>query len=156
MVKLEKGVKDLLDAIITRITPPKKSDTTETKALIFDSYFDSYRGVIASVRIFSGEIRKGERIKMMATNAEYEVVELGVLTPKVKTLDRLVEGQVGWINASIKTIDTVKVGDTITTVKNAAKEPLPGYQPMKPMVYSGLFPVEPNKIRTVKRSSRET
>ncbi len=150
--KTGEGVKDLLDAIITRITPPKKSDTTETKALIFDSYFDSYRGVIASVRIFSGEIRKGERIKMMATNAEYEVVELGVLTPKVKTLDRLVEGQVGWINASIKTIDTVKVGDTITTVKNAAKEPLPGYQPMKPMVYSGLFPVEPNKFEPLKEA----
>ena len=150
--KTGEGVKNLLDAIITRITPPKKSDTTETKALIFDSYFDSYRGVIASVRIFSGEIRKGERIKMMATNAEYEVVELGVLTPKVKTLDRLVEGQVGWINASIKTIDTVKVGDTITTVKNAAKEPLPGYQPMKPMVYSGLFPVEPNKFEPLKEA----
>ncbi len=150
--KTGEGVKDLLDAIITRITPPKKSDTTETKALIFDSYFDSYRGVIASVRIFSGEIRKGERIKMMATNAEYEVVELGVLTPKVKTLDRLVEGQVGWINASIKTIDTVKVGDTISTVKNAAKEPLPGYQPMKPMVYSGLFPVEPNKFEPLKEA----
>ena len=120
--------------------------------MIFDSYFDPYRGVIASVRVFSGEITKKDVIKMMATDAEYEVVELGVSTPKAKNLDKLVEGQVGWINASIKTIDTVKVGDTITTKRNEAKEQLPGYQPMKPMVYSGLFPIEPNKFEPLKEA----
>ena len=146
------GVKELIDAIIERIPCPKEQTTNETKAMIFDSYFDPYRGVIASIRVFSGEITKKDVIKMMATEAEYEVVELGVNTPKTKNLDKLVEGQVGWINASIKTIDTVKVGDTITTKRNQAKEQLPGYQPMKPMVYSGLFPIEPNKFEPLKEA----
>lgn len=146
------GVPELLNAIIERIPCPKEQTTNEAKAMIFDSYFDPYRGVIASVRVFSGEITKKDVIKMMATDAEYEVVELGVNTPKTKNLDKLVEGQVGWINASIKTIDTVKVGDTITTKRNEAKEQLPGYQPMKPMVYSGLFPIEPNKFEALKEA----
>ena len=146
------GVKELIDAIIERIPCPEEPTTSETKAMIFDSYFDPYRGVIASIRVFSGEITKKDVIKMMATEAEYEVVELGVNTPKTKSLDKLVEGQVGWINASIKTIDTVKVGDTITTKRNQAKEQLPGYQPMKPMVYSGLFPIEPNKFEPLKEA----
>ena len=89
---------------------------------------------------------------MMSTGAMYEVVELGVSTPKTKELSELVSGQVGWINASIKTIDTVKVGDTITTLSHEAKTPLPGYQPMKPMVYSGLFPIEPNKFEPLKEA----
>ena len=146
------GVEDLIQAVIERIPCPEEQTTTETKAMIFDSYFDPYRGVIASVRVFSGEITKKDVIKMMATDAEYEVVELGVSMPKAKNLDKLVEGQVGWINASIKTIDTVKVGDTITTKRNEAKEQLPGYQPMKPMVYSGLFPIEPNKFEPLKEA----
>lgn len=146
------GVKELLDAIITRIPAPKESDTNEAKAMIFDSYFDPYRGVIASIRVFSGEITKKDVIKMMASDASYEVVELGVNTPKSKNLDRLVTGQVGWINASIKTINTVKVGDTITTLSHEALMPLPGYQPMKPMVYSGLFPIEPNKFEPLKEA----
>lgn len=146
------GVPDLLDAIIERIPSPKKYDTDETKAMIFDSYFDPYRGVIASIRVFSGEITKKDIIKMMATDSTYEVVELGVNTPKSTNLDKLVDGQVGWINASIKTINTVKVGDTITTISHEAKTPLPGYQPMKPMVYSGIFPIEPNKFEPLKEA----
>lgn len=146
------GVPDLLDAIIERIPSPKKYDTDETKAMIFDSCFDPYRGVIASIRVFSGEITKKDIIKMMATDSTYEVVELGVNTPKSTNLDKLVDGQVGWINASIKTINTVKVGDTITTISHEAKTPLPGYQPMKPMVYSGIFPIEPNKFEPLKEA----
>ena len=146
------GVKELIDAIIERIPCPKETDNNETKAMIFDSYFDPYRGVIASIRVFSGEITKKDVIKMMATDAEYDVVELGINTPKSKNLDKLVAGQVGWINASIKTIDTVKVGDTITTKAHPATLPLPGYQPMKPMVYSGLFPIEPNKFEPLKEA----
>ena len=146
------GVKELIEAIIERIPAPKEPVDHETKAMIFDSYFDSYRGVIASVRVFDGKINKNDTIKMMSTGATYEVVELGVSTPKTKNLNELVSGQVGWINASIKTIDTVKVGDTITTLSHEAKEPLPGYQPMKPMVYSGLFPIEPNKFEPLKEA----
>ncbi len=150
--KMGTGIKELLDAIIERIPAPRKSGTDETKAMIFDSYFDPYRGVIASIRVFSGCITKKDIIKMMATNSTYEVVELGVNTPKSKNLDMLVSGQVGWVNASIKTINTVKVGDTLTTIAHEAKEPLPGYQPMKPMVYSGLFPIEPNKFEPLKEA----
>ncbi len=150
--KTGEGVKEILDAIINRIPAPKDSKTDETKALIFDSYFDPYRGVIASVRVFSGTITKKDIIKMMATNAEYEVVELGVNTPKPHQLEELSTGTVGWINASIKTIDTVSVGDTITTKAHEASTPLPGYQPMKPMVYSGLFPIEPNKFEALKEA----
>ena len=146
------GVKELLDAIVERIPAPEETNTTETKALIFDSYFDSYRGVIASIRVFSGEITKKDTIKMMANGNEYEVVELGVNTPSSKTLDKLTAGQVGWVSASIKTIDTVSVGDTITTKSHEAKSPLDGYQPMKPMVYSGLFPIEPNKFEALKEA----
>jgi GTP-binding protein LepA len=118
--------------------------------MIFDSYFDSYRGVVASVRVFSGSINKKDIIRLMATGAEYEVVELGVNTPAPKNLDELVEGQVGWISASIKELEKVNVGDTITTKRNQAKIALPGYKPMKPMVYSGIFPVEPNKFDLLK------
>lgn len=146
------GVKELLDEIVKRIPAPREVNSNEAKAMIFDSYFDPYRGVIASVRVFSGEIKKNDTIKMMNTNATYEVVELGVSTPKSKNLSSLVSGQVGWINASIKTIDTVKVGDTITTLSHEAHTPLPGYQPMKPMVYSGLFPIEPNKFEPLKEA----
>ncbi len=146
------GVKELIEAIIERIPAPKEPVDHKTKAMIFDSYFDPYRGVIASVRVFDGKISKNDTIKMMSTGATYEVVELGVSTPKTKNLNELVSGQVGWINASIKTIDTVKVGDTITTLSHEAKEPLPGYQPMKPMVYSGLFPIEPNKFEPLKEA----
>ena len=146
------GVKELIEAIIERVPAPKEPVDHKTKAMIFDSYFDPYRGVIASVRVFDGKINKNDTIKMMSTGATYEVVELGVSTPKTKNLNELVSGQVGWINASIKTIDTVKVGDTITTLSHEAKDPLPGYQPMKPMVYSGLFPIEPNKFEPLKEA----
>ena len=148
--KTGEGVLELLDAIIERIPAPTYDDTDETKALVFDSFFDPYRGVIASIRLFSGEIKKGEKIKLMATNSVYEVVSLGINTPKVVELDKLTCGSVGWLSGSIKTIDTVNVGDTITTLSHPAKEALPGYQPMKPMVYSGLFPIEPNKFEALK------
>lgn len=145
------GVKELLDAIIERINPPQTTET-KTKALVFDSYFDPYRGVIASVCVKSGSIKKNDIIKFMSTGKEYEVIELGVNTPKPKELKELSTGAVGWINASIKTIDESCVGDTITTKSNEADKPLAGYQPMKPMVYSGLFPIEPNKFEALKEA----
>jgi GTP-binding protein LepA len=150
--KTGEGVEELLDAIVERIPAPKAPDTEETKALVFDSYFDPYRGVIALVRLFSGEIRKKDTIKMMETGATYEIVEIGVNKPRSTEVDVLKTGQVGWINASIKTIDTIKVGGTITTTRSEAKESLPGYMPMKPMVYSGLFPIEPNKFEALKEA----
>ena len=145
------GIKELLDAIIERINPPQTTEI-KTKALVFDSYFDPYRGVIASVCVKSGSIKKNDIIKFMSTGKEYEVIELGVNTPKPKELKELSTGVVGWINASIKTIDESCVGDTITTKSNEADKPLAGYQPMKPMVYSGLFPIEPNKFEALKEA----
>ncbi len=146
------GVKELIEAIIDRIPAPIIDNKAKTQALIFDSYFDSYRGVIAHVRVMNGEIHLKDHIKMMATNSTYEVVELGVHTPAEKTVDVLKSGEVGWISASIKTIDKVHVGDTITTLENEAKEQLAGYKPMKPMVYSGIFPIEPNKYPALKEA----
>ena len=146
------GVKELIDAIIERIPSPKINNEGPTRALIFDSYFDSYRGVIAHIRVVDGCIKLHDHIKMMATNSVYEVVELGVNTPAIKKEKSLKSGEVGWVAASIKTIDKVHVGDTITTIENEATNVLPGYKPMKPMVYSGLFPIEPNKYPALKEA----
>ena len=150
--KTGEGVDKLLDKIIEVIPAPIIDTASPTKALIFDSYFDPYRGVILSVKLETGKIKLKDKIKFMATNAVYEVVELGVNTPKEKKLNELSSGQVGWINASIKSIDDVNVGDTITLDDNPAKEPLDGYKPMKPMVYSGLFPIEPNKFESLREA----
>ena len=149
--KSGEGVLEILDAVIEKVPAPT-ADSAETKALIFDSYFDPYRGVIASVCVKSGEISSKDTIRMFSNGAEYEVVELGVNTPAAKKVDVLKAGTVGWLNASIKTIDTIRVGDTITTKRNPAKEPLSGYKPMKPMVYSGLYPIEPNRFEPLKEA----
>ncbi|MCR5483617.1 MAG: translation elongation factor 4 [Bacilli bacterium] len=150
--KTGEGVKEIIDAIVERINPPRESEDDKTRAMIFDSYFDPYRGVIASVRVFDGAIKLHDKIKMMETGKTYEVIDLGVNTPVRKSLKELTVGDVGWIDASIKTIDSVKVGDTITTLSHEAHHPLPGYKPMKPMVYSGLFPIEPNKFDALKEA----
>ena len=150
--KTGEGVPELLDAIIDRINPPKDFGDNKTRALIFDSYFDPYRGVIASIAVKSGEIKKGDTIMMMATGHSYEVVEMGVNTPKEKLVDKLTSGSVGWVSGSIKSIDTVRVGDTITTKEKRAPTPLEGYKPMKPMVYSGIYPIEPNKYEALKEA----
>ena len=150
--KTGEGVVQLLDAIIKRIPAPVTDNNKPLRALIFDSYFDSYRGVIAHVRVVDGVLKLKDTIKMMSTNHEYEVVSLGVNTPKEVLKDELRSGEVGFICASIKDIENVKVGDTITTTSNPALEVLPGYKPMKPMVYSGLFPIEPNKFEALKEA----
>ncbi len=150
--KTGEGVEDLIKAVIDRIPAPKFNNDSPTRALIFDSHFDAYRGVIALVRVFDGTITTKDVIKMLATKDEYGVVELGVNHPSEEIKNELVSGEVGWISASIKDIRSVRVGDTITVLRNEAKEQLPGYQPMKPMVYSGLFPVEPNKFPALREA----
>lgn len=150
--KTGQGVDDLLKAVVNRIQPPKINNDGPTRALIFDSYFDAYRGVIAHVRIVDGTLKLHDKIKMMATDFECEIVELGVNTPKEIKKDKLVSGEVGWISASIKDISKVHVGDTITLSSKPAEKMLPGYQPMKPMVYSGLFPIEPNKFTALREA----
>lgn len=148
--KTGEGIPKLIAEIIKRVPAPTIPDTKETRALIFDSRFDAYRGVIALVKVESGTLKIGDKIRMMATNSDFDITELGVSTPKEVTRDTLSAGEVGFVCASIKDITKVQVGDTITLSANPASEPIKGYQPMKPMVYSGLFPVEPNQFETLK------
>ena len=150
--KTGEGVEELIQAVIERIPAPKINNEAPTRALIFDSHFDAYRGVIALVRVFDGKITSKDTIKMLATKDTHEVVELGVNHPKEEIKQELVSGEVGWISGSIKDIRSVRVGDTMTTIRSEATEPLPGYQPMKPMVYSGIFPVEPNKFPALREA----
>ena len=150
--KTGEGVEDLIKAVIDRIPAPKIDNNAPTRALIFDSHFDAYRGVIALVRVFEGTISSKDTIKMLATKDEYGIVELGVNHPKEEIKTELVSGEVGWISGSIKDIRSVRVGDTVTVTRNEASIQLPGYQPMKPMVYSGIFPVEPNKFPALREA----
>lgn len=139
------GITDLIETIIKKVPAPTSNTHDKLQALIFDSYFDSYRGVVALVRIVNGKIKTGERIKMLATGATYDISTLAVYTPKEFEKKELVAGEVGIICASIKDIEDVKVGDTITLADNPTTEALPGYKPMKPMVFCGLYPLESSK-----------
>jgi len=144
------GIDELLEQIVEKIPAPKGDPDAPVEALIFDSYYDSYRGVIPSIRIINGTIKKGDKVKMMATGAIYEVVELGVTTPKEKKRDYLTVGDVGYIACSIKDVNHVSVGDTITVIGNETLQPLPGYRKLNSMVYCGLYPVEANKYNDLK------
>ena len=140
------GIKELVEEIIVKIPAPKGNVNDKTQALIFDSYFDSYRGIIASVRVVNGRIRVGDKIRMMATGAIYDVVELDICTPHEVPVKALVTGEVGIVSASIKSISDVKVGDTITLANDPAICPLHGYKPMKPMVFCGIYPIESSRF----------
>ena len=139
------GIKELVEAVIERIEPPKGLENGPLQALIFDSYFDKYLGIVAFIRIVNGCVKVGDRIKMKATGAIYEVTELGTHTPKVKQEKELKTGEVGYLCASIKSLEDVKVGDTIV-LNDQDAESLPGYKPMKPMVFCGLYPIESSKF----------
>ncbi len=146
------GVEELLEQIVTKIPAPTGDPTAPLEALIFDSYYDAYRGVIPSIRIINGTIQKGDHIKMMATGATYEVLEVGVFTPKEVKRDFLTIGDVGYLVASIKDVNTIHVGDTITHEYRPTKNPLPGYRRLNPMVFCGLYPIEPNKYEELKEA----
>ena len=143
------GIDELLDAIVKRIPAPT-SNNNNLQALIFDSIFDSYKGVITSLRVFDGEVKVGDIIKMMETGAVYDVIGLSINTPKEQSVNKLSAGEVGYLYASIKSISDVHVGDTITLNNNQASEVLPGYKPMKPMVYCGLYPIESNRFEDLR------
>jgi GTP-binding protein LepA len=136
------GVAEVLEAVVRRIPPPPNPETDEVKALIFDSSYDNYRGVVTYVRVKQGEIEVGDRIRFMRTGEEFEVLELGCFTPKMAALESLGTGEIGYIIAGIKSIATVKVGDTVTLARRPAVKPLPGYREVKPFVYAGLFPTD--------------
>jgi GTP-binding protein LepA len=134
------GVDEILDKIITHIPAPKGDPAAETRALLFDSWYDPYRGVVCMVRVVDGELRKGMKVVFMSTGREYEVAELGIFTPKPKVVDSLGVGEVGFFFANIRDIVQAKIGDTIAQVRQNPT-PLPGFQEVKPMVFAGLFPI---------------
>lgn len=146
------GIPELVSAIIERIPAPEDKKDDKLKCLIFDSYFDSYRGVVILVRVMSGTLTKKTKIRMMSSGISYDVVSLGYHTPFEKEVDSLSAGEVGFITGSIKSLESVKVGDTITDDNNPAEDILPGYKPMKPMVYCGIYPIESNKYPNLKEA----
>lgn len=136
------GIEDVLEAIVARVPAPQGDAGAPLKALVFDSKFDAYKGVVLYVRIMEGQLRKGMKIRMMATGAEFEVTEVGYFKPGIVNVDKLEEGQVGFFAASIKNVKDARVGDTVTDAVNPAAKALPGYRKAAPMVYCGLYPVE--------------
>ncbi|MEM7009229.1 MAG: translation elongation factor 4 [Thermodesulfobacteriota bacterium] len=136
------GTKDVLEAIVKEVPPPPDKSKEPLKALIFDSWFDSYQGVVMLIRVFEGSIKTGEEIKFMSTGASYEVRTLGIFSPRAIEVEELKTGEVGFVTASIKELDEAKVGDTITSISRPTDEPLPGFREMKPMVFSGLYPID--------------
>ena len=150
--KTGEGVEEILHAVVEKVPGPNIDINKPTRALIFDSYFDPYRGVVLLVKLVDGKINVGDTIKMMASKSTFEVVELGVHTPKEEKYNELKSGEVGYIAASIKDISTVSVGDTITVVGREANEAIKGYKKMKPMVFSGIFPTEPNRYEELKEA----
>ncbi|TKC83872.1 elongation factor 4 [Trinickia terrae] len=150
--KTGQGVEDVLEALIARVPPPKGDPDAPLQALIIDSWFDNYVGVVMLVRIVNGTLRPKDKIKMMATGAQYPVEHIGVFTPKSKNLEELAAGQVGFIIAGIKELTAAKVGDTVTLANKPAPEPLPGFKEVKPQVFAGLYPVEANQYDALRES----
>lgn len=146
------GIEDLLEEIVKSVPAPSGNPKKPLKALIFDSYYDQYRGVMISVRIFDGEVKVGDKIRFMASGSDYEVIELGINSPKEIKKDKLSAGEVGWISASIKNIQDIQVGDTITLTNNPTPEPLPGYKKQKPVVFSGIYPIDSAKYNDLREA----
>ncbi|KYC91758.1 translation elongation factor 4 [Heyndrickxia faecalis] len=144
------GIEDILEQVVEKVPAPEGDPDAPLKALIFDSLYDSYRGVIAYIRVMEGSVKVGDKIKLMSTGKEFEVTALGVSTPKPLYIDELTVGDVGFLTASIKNVKDTRVGDTITSAENPAKEALPGYRRMNPMVYCGLYPVDSAKFNDLR------
>ena len=151
--KTRVGIPELVDAIVERIPSPKEIyNDNKLRCLIFDSYFDSYRGVVSLIRVVSGSVCEGDTVKMFTTGANYQVVELGYHTPKETRVNKLEIGEVGYLGASIKSIDSVRVGDTITLEKDNLEEGLPGYKVLKPMVFCGIYPIDSKKYPNLREA----
>lgn len=144
------GVEDILEAIVAQVPPPQDTVAQPLRALIFDSYYDPYRGVVVYFRVMDGSVKKGDRIRLMASGKEYDLDEIGVLSPTQVPVEELHAGEVGYLAAAIKSVGDARVGDTITLVSNPAQEPLPGYKEAKPMVFCGLFPTDADQYADLK------
>ena len=139
------GIEEILEQIVEKVPAPSGDPEAPLKALIFDSHYDQYKGVIVNIRIVEGTVKPGDKIRMMATGKEFEVIETGVFTPKISLRDELSVGDVGFLSAAIKNVGDTRVGDTITNAKTPASEPLPGYRKLNPMVFCGLYPIDSSK-----------
>ncbi len=148
--KTGQGVGEVLDAVIERVTPPNGDRNAATRALIFDSYYDDYRGVILYIRVIDGEIKKADIMKMLATGAEGIALEVGALSPTMTPSAHITTGQIGYVVTNLKTTRDARVGDTVSTVRNIATTPLPGYRHVKPFVYAGFFPVSNEDYQDLK------
>lgn len=146
------GIEDILEQIVARVPAPIGDPESPLKALIFDSLFDAYRGVVAYIRVVEGTVKVGDKIKMMATGKEFEVNEVGVFTPKATPVDELSVGDVGFLTAAIRNVGDTRVGDTITNAKNGATEALPGYRTLNPMVYCGLYPIDSARFNDLREA----
>ncbi|WP_062355703.1 translation elongation factor 4 [Bacillus kwashiorkori] len=146
------GIEEILEQVVEKVPAPQGDPDNPLKALIFDSLYDAYRGVVAYIRIVEGSVKVGDKIKMMATGKEFEVTELGVFSPHPVKREELTVGDVGYLTASIKNVGDTRVGDTITLAENGAKEPLPGYRRLNPMVYCGLYPIDTAKYNDLREA----
>ncbi|AOV07915.1 translation elongation factor 4 [Sporosarcina ureilytica] len=146
------GIEDILEQIVEKVPAPTGDPDAPLKALIFDSHYDQYRGVIAYIRVIDGSVKPGDKIRMMATGKEFEVLETGVFTPHETPMKELNIGDVGYLSASIKNVGDTQVGDTITKADNPAEEALPGYRRMNPMVFCGLYPIDTSKYNDLREA----
>lgn len=146
------GIDEILEAVVERVPPPKNTINERLRALIFDSYYDSYRGVIVYFRVMDGTLKKGDRVYLMASGKEYEIDELGVLSPTQKQVEELHAGEVGYLAAAIKAVADARVGDTITLANAKATEPLPGYTEANPMVFCGMFPIDADQFEDLREA----
>ncbi|XYY59270.1 translation elongation factor 4 [Bacillus velezensis] len=146
------GIEDILEQIVEKVPAPAGDPEAPLKALIFDSLYDAYRGVVAYIRVVEGTVKPGQKIKMMATGKEFEVIEVGVFTPKARPADELTVGDVGYLTAAIKNVGDTRVGDTITSAVKPAAEALPGYRKLNPMVYCGLYPIDTAKYNDLREA----
>ncbi|WP_040207924.1 translation elongation factor 4 [Neobacillus jeddahensis] len=146
------GIEEILEQVVQKVPAPTGDPDAPLKALIFDSLYDAYRGVVAYIRVVEGTVKVGDKVRMMATGKEFEVNEVGVFTPKATMRDELTVGDVGFLSASIKNVGDTRVGDTITNAKNGATEPLPGYRKLNPMVYCGLYPIDTAKFNDLREA----
>lgn len=146
------GIQEVLEAVVKNVPPPKGDKREPLKALVYDSFYDPYRGVVILFRIFTGEIRVGDKIQMMSNGKVHEIIELGYLTPKQVRVDSLSAGETGYLAGAIKNVQDATVGDTITLFENPAPEPLPGYKPAIPMVFCGMYPIDTEQYEELKES----
>ncbi|MDP3112411.1 MAG: translation elongation factor 4, partial [Thermodesulfovibrionales bacterium] len=144
------GTKEILEIIVKKIPPPKGEADRPLKALLFDSWFDNYQGVIVLVRVFDGKIKAGTKVQMMATGNVFEVFQVGIFSPKMQVAEELSSGEVGYVIAGIKSVTDTKIGDTITDADNPVSEPYPGYKDIKPMVFCGLYPTIPHQYENLR------